>query len=207
MIFASIEPGPSPVFSTRPYVFVHVPKNAGMSIVKVVGTIWGKRDIMGDTGTALLYRREIGEEAWEKAFKFSFVRNPWDRAVSAWHFARRKDMTGASTLRSFLQELPRTNRTSYDKRWVRWHTSPQCFHLVDEDGALMVDFVGRIERLQEDFDEVCRRLEAPRTRLPRRNSSEHASYLEYYDEETIHLVSELYREDIERFGYRFGENG
>ena len=114
-----------------------------------------------------------------------------------------------------------------------WFVRPQKEFVYNEDGDLCVDFLGRFERLQADFDEVCKRLDAPPTPLPHVNrAQEHwrnarpslhprkmlryirkhrfrrpaptfPHWRDYYDEETRLVVADLYRDDIELFGYRF----
>jgi hypothetical protein len=65
------------------------------------------------------------------------------------------------------------------------------------------DFIGRFERLREDFQTVCERLGFKAT-LPHVNRSDHAPYTSYYDDRSRVLVAERCAYDIERFGYRFG---
>ena len=57
-------------------------------------------------------------------------------------------------------------------QFIRWKLDPdrpyqyhvdtsielQSDYLIDLRGRVIVDFLGRYERLQEDFDEVCRRI-------------------------------------------------
>ena len=60
------------------------------------------------------------------------------------------------------------------------------------------------ERLQEDFDEVCRRIGiAPRPLPQKRKAKDRGAYREYYDDETAARVARHFRRDIEEFGYRF----
>ena len=67
-----------------------------------------------------------------------------------------------------------------------------------------MDFVGRYERLQEDFDEACRRIGIPPRKLPeKRKAKDRGAYREYYDDETAEMVARHFRRDIEEFGYRF----
>ena len=66
-----------------------------------------------------------------------------------------------------------------------------------------VDFVVRFERLQADFNTVCDKLNLPRSALPHYNASGKAAFRDYYDDETIELVANRFREEIECFGYTF----
>jgi hypothetical protein len=80
----------------------------------------------------------------------------------------------------------------------------QIDYLTDDSGTLIVDFVGRFERLQEDFDEISRRLGRTPVALPRTNASRHAAYTECYTPATAEIVAKRYARDIAQFGYRFG---
>lgn len=90
----------------------------------------------------------------------------------------------------------------------------------------MVDFVGRFESLQNDFDRVCEKIGLPQSEIPHINSSRgqandkassgslipwrrrptfpsFSTYQDYYDDESRELVAQLYEADIDRFGYEF----
>jgi hypothetical protein len=71
--------------------------------------------------------------------------------------------------------------------------------------ALPMDFMGKFENLQEDFNFVCDSLGINRQELPIKNKSNRKHYIEYYDDETRETVGAHYAEDIERFGYQFGQ--
>jgi hypothetical protein len=67
-----------------------------------------------------------------------------------------------------------------------------------------MDFVGRFENLGEDWLELCRKLGIPEEPLPLYNTSKHKHYTEYYNDELIKIVRNMYIEDVKNFGYRFG---
>ena len=71
-----------------------------------------------------------------------------------------------------------------------------------EDGELLVDFVGRFETIDSDFQKICSRLGILAS-LPKYNISNIAPYQQYYSEETKELVRSAFEVDISYFGYDF----
>ncbi len=76
--------------------------------------------------------------------------------------------------------------------------------MPNADGRLLVDFVGRYERLHEDFQYVCRTLGVEAT-LPHVNPSRHGDYRSYYNIRTMNMLKDVAREDIEMFAYEFDD--
>jgi hypothetical protein len=77
--------------------------------------------------------------------------------------------------------------------------------MEDASGNRVIDFVGRFENLQNDFDAVCDTIGVPRQQLLNSNHIQRKRYTEYYDEETREIVAKHHARDIEYFGYKFGE--
>lgn len=143
---------------------------------------------------------------FDALFKFAFVRNPWDLQVSSFHHIRRERPQYLGGHREFGD-------------FLRWKFAPgrpyqyhidtsleqQSDYLVDLHGTVIIDFIGRYERLEEDFAEVCRRLELAHLTLPhRRQATDRArDYRGYYCEATAELVARHFARDIELLGYRF----
>ena len=53
-----------------------------------------------------------------------------------------------------------------------WFVGPQSDYLYNEEGKLLVNFIGRFERLQDDFNIVCSHIGLPPTLIPHVNKSE-----------------------------------
>lgn len=131
-------------------------------------------------------------------FKFAFVRNPYDRFVSYCAFMARQSGQFEHSPQAVMRHLIR-DRPPLEHILFR----PQHEMLVDAAGKLAMDFIGKSERAQADYDQVCARLGFPAETLGQANSSRHRPYAEYYDEELRELVGRFYRRDLELFNYDF----
>ena len=150
----------------------------------------------------------VGEPFWSELFKFTFVRNPWDRQVSSWHHLMRIPEAPTDNLPTFEDFL----RFTFDpdrpyQYYFDVQSQIQTHYILDHDGKPLVDFVGRFERLHEDFREACRLGGIPRIKLPhRRHSTERKKdYRVYYNDVTAELVAEHYSRDTRFFGYSFDD--
>ena len=146
--------------------------------------------------TARELRDQLPGEIFGEFFKFTFVRNTWDWQVSLYFFMKQ-------TPSHFQHRLiaPMT----FDE-YIEWRVIEdrrlQKEFVVDDNGQQTVDFVGRYERLSEDFQYVCDTLGLNAT-LPHVNSSSRNDYRTYYNERTRRLVEEHFKEDIDFFGFTF----
>ena len=143
-------------------------------------------------------RPYLGEADFAGYFKFAFVRNPFDRFVSYCAFVTRE--TGA------FQHDPRgvMNHVLFEARPLQHLLfQPQHTLLVDEAGRLLADYVGRVERMQASFDEICARIGIASQRLEQVNSTRRGDYRDYYDDPLVAGVAALYRRDLDLFGYEF----
>lgn len=186
-------------------IFIHIQKTGGSSIEHAL------RQLDPGIGSHLYedrrhipareFSRMVPREVWEGGFKFAFVRNPWDRLVS-WHcMCLQNPPTNAfqRAVRERHADFADFIRCAGDPDLARVRM-PQADYLCDGDGALLVDFVGRFERLEEDFA----RLGLPASgMLPRLNTSRHDDYRRYYTDELREIVAERFARDCAHFGYSF----
>ena len=181
----------------RPYVFVHINKTGGSSVEKALG-------ISLDHSTAIEKRDQLGSAFWEKKFKFTFVRNPWDKVVSHYHYRVQTNQTnlGVSPI-PFDEWLQRV----YVDKDPAYYDNPRMFMpqrdwLVDEHGTVIVDFIGRFENLAEDFEHVCSKLKV-KHELGHSKGSARGDYRDYYDENSRALIETCFAADLELFGYQY----
>lgn len=202
------------------YIFIHIPKTAGTSIELALQV--NKSDL-GWVDKYKLWKqhRTIGQikkfyiPDIEGYYKFSFVRNPWDRAVSDWKYFTYQECISfegyrvelkSQTLKDYLLCTGGYEKYNHlhspSGRGDHWALQ---YNFINIDGIDCMDFIGKFENLQEDFNKVCDKIGIPRQQLQHVNKTNHKHYTEYYDDETRAIVAEKYAKDIEYFGYKFGE--
>jgi Sulfotransferase family len=193
------------------FLFVHIPKTAGNSIQSVLRnysedelvTLRGEQDGIERFGlrnpkykikkhsTLAEYRSALGETQFGNLYRFTCVRNPWDRMVS-YYFTP-------------TQKAEAWDRKKFRKIISRALSVADYLRLNKGEGDPFgnVDYVMRFENLADDFRTVCAALDISPTILPQYNRSNRKHYSKYYDDELRELVGERFAAEIERFGYTF----
>jgi hypothetical protein len=186
-------------------IFIHVPKNAGVSISK---GLFGIR--VGHRRFRDLYFHE--PELIQRFFVFAFVRNPWDRFLSTYKFLEQggfnetdkkwaeENLSAWDNFEDFVLALE--NGDNSEHILAEKHFRPQAYWLLDHQGKIKLDYAGRYENLDEDFEYICTRL-GVNCSLPHLNKSDHSPYYNYYNERTKRIVGNLYRQDIRLLNYTF----
>ncbi len=189
-------------------IFFHVPKSARSSIRKTLLTYYASA-VEHTTHHALPsdVASMIGKSAYDCAFRFAFVRNPWGRAVSLYHYLLMDEsnpthhLTKNLTFAEYLDVY--NNKTKHRQR--HWTHNIQQPAASSQQPALIVDFVGRFESLRNDWNEILRELKINNpAQLPVVNRSVHKPYWEYFTSDAmVESVKESRKLEIELFNYKF----
>lgn len=183
-------------------VFVHVPRTGGTSIEQALG--WFDRlayDVQ-DHRTVGALRGAMAPEDFAAYFKFTFVRNPWDR-VASWYKNVMEDPVHQEHF-GVPAGIPFTEFVR-DHAGI-WGLQPQLDWIREPGRDIELDFIGRFERLAADFRTVCRRLGTEDLTLSHQlQSDDRTLYAALYDEASRTLVGTRYAEEIAMFDYRFAE--
>ena len=201
------------------FIFVHNYKVAGSSVKKALDGYsdkpltkiplrsykyffnGNKHWIVPKPFNAHMKAREIAihlpKNIFETYFKFGFVRNPWSWQVSLYRFMLK---TPSHHQHTFIKSLG-----SFED-YINWRVENevrlQKDFFYDEAGNLLVDYVGKFENLQEDFEEICSKIGIKKSLAHLNASSNNPfQFLEYYTQHTLDLVENAYKEDLDTFNY------
>jgi hypothetical protein len=181
------------------FVFIHINKNAGTSIGHAIGL--PKKQHL----TVKEVIEMIGRAQWERAFRFTIVRNPWDKVVSHYNHRIKTNQTGLKDNPiPFKQWAAATYGAVKDPRYYDQPKmfQPQVEWLRDPEGRIELDLIGRFENLGDTFRRIAERI-GVKVELPHLNRCERSDYRTFYDEETASVVGDWFKEDISRFDYTF----
>lgn len=142
--------------------------------------------------------RRFDEKAWEQHFKFTFVRNPYARMASLYFYLTRKSAPPRMPFSEFVPKL-----LAGSDGFANWSHLGDTWPLYTIEDRIVVDFVGRFERLDADFLTLCDRLNIPRQNLGQTKVAAKYDFRELYDPDTRRLVEQVCGREIEHFGYRF----
>ena len=146
--------------------------------------------------TCLQVRPFLSSDVWEGLFRFCTVRNPYDRFLSYCYFMNRENQRMQKDPLGTMKRII-ADRHSAEQVLFR----PQCEFVLDEEDRLMVEYLGKFEALQGDFDHICQRLRLPHMPLQHINVTGSALYRSSYDRELKEMVQTVYRQDFALFGY------
>jgi len=174
-------------------VFIHIPKTGGTSIRNI-------RNIR-NSNTKVIAREVTIPSEWDEYFKFAFVRNPYDRAISAWHaFGGLKNRPFLGFLEIATNDMIPYKNAKILEENIRYHTISQ---LHPANFLKHANFIGRFENYQDDFNKICYQLKIPHIHLLHLNKTDHKHYSEYYDDQTLEIVRNYYENELKEFGYKF----
>lgn len=198
---ATTIPRPSldPVETDVPFAYVHINKCGGSSIEIALG-------LPKSHATAAEQRAAMGSEAWQAAYTFATVRNPFARVASIYYFRVRTDQDGLGdrhlSVNAWIREVFAERNPAY------WQDGPLLAPAADwlcDGGEMLVEHVARLEDLDAEWPRICRRLGVQRT-LEVTNRNSHPPYRAIFTDASRRIVDEAFAEDLERFGYSWNDD-
>ena len=148
---------------------------------------------------AIELKKQLPAKVFNNYFKFGFVRNPWDLQVSLYTYMLK--------LESHHQHDLIKSMKNFDE-YIDWRVHNDL-HLQKEffykDDQCLMDFIGKMENLEADFMSVCAKVKIDAELSHLNASRKDDNYLKYYSKDSISMVKDAFKEDIELFGYTLPE--
>ena len=206
------------------YIFIHVHKAAGTSMRAALrdpllkpsmAGIWPSDDKslfknqifshgldVHTTASDLKEYLEKHGHNWEDYTKFAFIRNPFDRMVSLYFFyvSKTKEKLISKKMREYCESV---KSIGIEKFLQKKQVLTQYEMLHDKDGSCLVDFIGKFENVNQDFDKICEQIFNQKIELGHHNSTNKKHYSEYYNEHTKQRVIDNYSQDFILGGYEY----
>lgn len=169
-------------------------------------------------GRAIDAQKEFIKKGWEwnEYFKFTIVRNPWDRYFSFFKYFKSYGEKYLRQDESINWEEPEMNQgklcvelfknkddqTVFKK--IILNNSSQDSYYCDTNGKIIVDHIASFENIKNEFIFLCDKTGINTVKLQHGNkSSNHLNFYNIYTQELIDLVAEKEKRVIELKGYDY----
>ncbi len=175
------------------------PQNCRLSPLQYTAKDWrkrlkGKRPAFRDHLSAAYIKKVFGEGVWNRYFKFTIERNPYDKAISRYYWSTR-DMVPRPTMEEHLD----TRSLGAISNWS----------LYSIDDEIAVDYVMRFESLAESRSHVEERLGLTTPlRMPKAKSGfrkNHQHYSRVISPQARRRIEAVCAKELAAFGYKWEE--
>lgn len=199
------------------FIFIHIYKCGGMSLRKLFLDNLATTELNQSHSTEKEIRDYCyaceGRWFWNTAYKFSIVRNPYDWAVSLYEFIKNNkthenyDEVKDMDFQSFCYWYVDCIKDKRNNINGKFNTLTEF--LFDENGKLLVDYVGKLENINEDIKVICNRLKIStdnihNTNIPHINQTDREpDYRKYYNEISKRIITDAFYHDLVNFNYSF----
>jgi len=210
----------------KKFITIDIPKTGTRSLRETLSPL-SIIDIIGEPilGTDF-YQHGTAKEAkkafmknnwdWSEYFKFTIIRNPWDRYFSFFKYFHNYKDKYLKKCSSIIWNEPELNQGKYCVELFDNYTNPEIMKSIiinhqpqsdfifDENGNLMVDHLASFENLDEEFKFLCLKTKTKYEPLKHGNKSKtFFNKKHFFNEELIEIVQKKEKSVIEIKGYNF----
>lgn len=164
--------------------------------------------------TKFIKKKDDFLKCYNKYFKFTFVRNPYERLVSCYENKYHTDRKSVGkTLQQFHFDDYPFGFLKKDKGFNNFifriclipdnfadeHFRSQCFSVYTKEGKCLVDYIGHFEQIKKEYSVICKKYDF--NSLPHYNKATKGKWQDYYNPFTAWLVYKRFKKDFIKFGY------
>lgn len=207
-----------PIDHEHKYVYIHIPKTGGSSIEKFLNLqnkdkLWSTTDFLISKNIkyafqhlpiSLIKTYFLNTKDFNSYFKFTFVRHPYDRCLSEFFWLanvkapnnQKRDLSSGAF--SFWL-LTYYNQPRND------HNLNQSDFILDENGNIIVNFIGKLENINEDLNKIIKilNINKPISELGYENKNNiNYNKNEYLTKNNKDLIYIRFKKDFEILGYK-----
>jgi hypothetical protein len=222
-----------PINRERESLFIHIPRTGGTRVEQLLNMTFNgdapatkylmlfgyaplggkKYELQHLTYKEIIKHKLISRKEFNSFFKFSFVRNPYDRLVSTYFYIGHKYFNSFKDFVRFIYEGG-GEPDRFPSRWAKlngfkWFLEhplarPQFDFIYNRNNRLIVDFLGKFENYVHDLSFILEELgeSPPKSLLNQKvNATDHKAYKSYYNKKTKDMARSIYFKDFEAFDY------
>ena len=205
------------------FIFFHLYKCGGTSLRDILKPhlseiIYPNRFV--ELGNAHSLPRDIRDiyknlnkiELFNSYFKFTFVRNPFDWLLSIYYYILKnvnhnehfkvKVMSLSDFINYYINDMIKSNES---KDLGHNKVTTLYDYVTDENGNILLDFIGKFESMENDMKFICQTLGIQYKNIPllNVNSAKEKDYKKYYDDNSKKLIEKYFEKDLDYFNYKF----
>lgn len=194
-----------PYCDSKKAIFLHIPKTGGTTVMRLLDIRLffdsnpGVRPSPQHFSCNIL-RERIGAEKYDNYYKFVFVRNPWARILSSYYWRQQLPKKRPAILfDDFVKKAQHIvqNKLYYEQEFGE-HFIPQIEYTKD------VDDIFRYENFKSSLMTVASKLKTPIPLIPDKTPKHYDDYWNFYSDSSREIITDIYQDEIVKFGYEFG---
>lgn len=184
-------------------IFVHIPKTAGLSICQSIFSNYGAGHYsLSD------YQNIFSKRIFNSYFKFTIVRNPYERFESAYDYLKNGGFDDRDRLWAEKNIMVYNDINEFVQFWLNSksmfemvHFKPQANFLKNKSGQINMDFIGRMENLQDDYNFIKKKVGFTAD-LKKINTTKRKNDRIQLNQISKEKVYQMYKEDFEVLKYK-----
>jgi len=156
---------------------------------------------------------DMNSDKWNNYKKFTFIRNPYDKFVSAFHYInkviKKSNEKEYKTLLCLLKTRDNCSNFEFSHAFMN-----QYSELLDENNNFNIDFLGDFNNLNTELISILQKIgikkilhsELIEVNIKINNSETVKHYIEYYNDESLQLINQYFKKDFEKLNFKMCKN-